>query len=198
MSPFFSSPEFIASLHADRERRLRQATRTATRPAPVRRLPPRSLIPRRRHASSTDHQRRAGGTRRPGLLGRRRRRRRGGARPPRVGAGAGIRQAAMDLAEQAACEVRAQLARSHRRSRPRRRRPVRCASPNAAASTRATTEELDARITLRVPPSLKTLIEDAAETAGASVNSWVLDVLSRRARKPHQGHGFRMTHSFDL
>jgi hypothetical protein len=27
MSPFFSSPEFIASLQVDRERRLRQATR---------------------------------------------------------------------------------------------------------------------------------------------------------------------------
>jgi len=27
MSPFFSSPDFIASLRADRERRLRQATR---------------------------------------------------------------------------------------------------------------------------------------------------------------------------
>jgi len=26
MSPFFSSPEFIATLRADRERRLRQAT----------------------------------------------------------------------------------------------------------------------------------------------------------------------------
>ena len=45
---------------------------------------------------------------------------------------------------------------------------------------------------------IKTLIEDAAESAGASVNSWVLDALSRRARKPAQGHGFRMTHSFDL
>ena len=62
----------------------------------------------------------------------------------------------------------------------------------------AANEDLDARITLRVPPSLKGLIEDAAETAGASVNSWVLDALSRRARKSDQGHGFRMTHSFDL
>ena len=40
--------------------------------------------------------------------------------------------------------------------------------------------------------------QSAADTAGASVNSWVLDALSRRARKPQQGAGFRTTHSFDL
>ncbi len=109
-----------------------------------------------------------------------------------------IRQAAMDLAEQAACEVRAQL--------PDRTVDLVLADGDpslriaeAAVSTEPSpAEDLDARITLRVTPSLKTLIEDAAETAGASVNSWVLDALSRRARKPEHGHGFRMTHSFDL
>jgi HicB family len=109
-----------------------------------------------------------------------------------------IRQAAMDLAEQAACEVRAQL--------PDRTvdlvlsdgdPSLRIAEP-AVATDSSSSEELDARITLRVPPSLKSLIEDAAETAGASVNSWVLDALSRRTRKPQQGQGFRLTHSFDL
>jgi hypothetical protein len=109
-----------------------------------------------------------------------------------------IRQAAMDLAEQAACEVRAQL--------PDRTvdlvladgdPSLRIAEAAVSAETSAA-EELDARITLRVPPSLKSLIEDAAETAGASVNSWVLDALSRRARKPQQAQGVRMTHSFDL
>jgi hypothetical protein len=109
-----------------------------------------------------------------------------------------IRQAAMDLAEQAACEVRAQL--------PDRTvdlvladgdPSLRIAEAAVSAESNAA-EELDARITLRVPPSLKSLIEDAAETAGASVNSWVLDALSRRARKPQQAQGVRMTHSFDL
>ena len=112
--------------------------------------------------------------------------------------GPAIRQAAMELAEQAACEVRAQL--------PDRTVDLVLADGDpslriaeAAVSTESnTTEELGARITLRVPPSLKSLIEDAAETAGASVNSWVLDALSRRARKPSHGQGFRMTHSFDL
>lgn len=111
--------------------------------------------------------------------------------------GPAIRQAAMDLAEQAACEVRAQL--------PDRNvdlvlsdgdPSLRIAESAVTESTSA--EELDARITLRVPPSLKSLIEDAAETAGASVNSWVLDALSRRARKPARAQGFRTTHSFEL
>ena len=109
-----------------------------------------------------------------------------------------IRQAAMDLAEQAACEVRAQL--------PDRTVDLVLADGDPSlriaeavvSSDPGPAEELDARITLRIPPSLKVLIEEAAETTGASVNSWVLDTLSRRARTPQRGHGFRMTHSFDL
>ena len=109
-----------------------------------------------------------------------------------------IRQAAMDMAEQAACEVRAQL--------PDRTVDVtvsdgdpslRIAEP-AVTTESNSAEELDARITLRIPPSLKSLIEDAADTSGASVTSWVLDALSRRARKPANVQGFRATHSFDL
>jgi hypothetical protein len=104
----------------------------------------------------------------------------------------------MELAEQVAYEVRAQL--------PDRIVDVvltdgdptlRITEAPATADPTAN-EDLDARITLRIPPSLKTLIEDAAETAGASVNGWVLDALSKRARKAPQGHGFRTTHSFDL
>ncbi len=112
--------------------------------------------------------------------------------------GPAIRQAAMDLAEQAAVEVRAQL--------PDRTVDLVLSDGDpslriaeAAVTTESTaTEDLDARITLRVPPSLKSLVEDAAETAGASVNTWILDALSRRARKPQQNVGFRTTHSFDL
>jgi hypothetical protein len=112
--------------------------------------------------------------------------------------GPALRQAALDLAEQAAVEVRAQL--------PDRSVDLVLSDGDpslriveaAVSSEPASGEDLDARITLRIPPSLKGLIEDAADTAGASVNSWVLDVLARRARKSEQSHGFRMTHSFDL
>lgn len=112
--------------------------------------------------------------------------------------GPALRQAALDLAEQAACEVRAQLPDRSVDLVLSDGDPSLRIAEAAVGSEPSTGEDLDARITLRVPPSLKGLIEDAAETAGASVNSWVLDVLSRRARKSDHGHGFRMTHSFDL
>src|ERR1044071_2731414 len=71
--------------------------------------------------------------------------------------GPALRQAAMDLADQAACEVRAQL--------PDRTVDLVLADGDpslriAEAATSETganaAEELDARITLRIPPSLKT------------------------------------------
>ena len=109
-----------------------------------------------------------------------------------------LRQAALDLAEQAACEVRAQLPD----------RVVDLVLADGEPSLRitdqptvvdaASAEDLDARITLRVPPSLKALIESAADTAGASVNGWVLDALAKRAKKTTNGQGLRVTHSFDL
>jgi hypothetical protein len=109
-----------------------------------------------------------------------------------------IRQAAMDLAEQAAVEVRAQLPDRSVDLVLADGDPSLRIAETALAAEPAVSEDLDARITLRVPPSLKSLVEDAAETAGASVNTWILDALSRRARKPNQNPGFRTTHSFDL
>jgi hypothetical protein len=108
-----------------------------------------------------------------------------------------LRQAAMELAEQAAAEVRAQL--------PDRTVDVVLVDgdpslriTDAPAAAEPSTEDLDARITLRITPTLKALIEDAAEAAGASVNGWVLDSLSKRAGKSTSAAGFRTTHTFDL
>ncbi len=110
-----------------------------------------------------------------------------------------LRQAAMELAEQAACEVRAQLPDRTVDlllvdGDPSLRITEQVALPEPVVAP----EDLDARITLRVSPSLKVLIEDAAETAGASVNGWVLDALAKRAKKAPAEQGFRATHSFDL
>jgi len=41
----------------------------------------------------------------------------------------------------------------------------------------------EARITVRLPSYLKDLITNEAETAGDSINSYVVDVLSNKARK---------------
>lgn len=109
-----------------------------------------------------------------------------------------LRQAALALAEQAADEVRAQL--------PDRTVSVviqdgdpalRITEAPLTASAPVDPEEFDARITLRLPPSLKRLVEDAATVDGESVNGWVVDALSRRANRS-PGRGRRVTEGFDL
>lgn len=112
--------------------------------------------------------------------------------------GPAVRLAAMDLTEQAAGEVRAQL--------PEHTVDVvladgdpalRITDAPAAAGTRSAAEDLDARITLRLPPSLKELIENAAQNTGDSVNAWVVDALGKRART-RRGGSKHVTDSFDL
>jgi hypothetical protein len=48
-------------------------------------------------------------------------------------------------------------------------------------------EELEARVTLRLPSSLKTLIEESASTSGDSINTWVVDALRTRAGRRTAG-----------
>lgn len=109
-----------------------------------------------------------------------------------------LRIAALDLAQQAAVEVAAQLDDRDIDVVVVDGDPT-LRVTEAAPSTRseASSEEFDARITLRLPPSLKHLIEDAASTDGGSVNGWVVDALSKRAARP-DGRGRRVTEGFDL
>lgn len=99
-----------------------------------------------------------------------------------------VRQLAFDLAEQAAAEVAAQLPGHHidvvlASGEPTLR--VRSADPDTAAPAG---ESLDARITLRLPPTLKELVEAAADAKGESVNSWLVRTVSSSA-----GEGRRRT-----
>ncbi|HUF99305.1 MAG TPA: DUF1778 domain-containing protein [Ilumatobacter sp.] len=59
-----------------------------------------------------------------------------------------------------------------------------------------TDDDLEARITLRLPGALKSLIEDAANTSGESINGWVVDALRNGARKQTTGRHVR--ESFQL
>jgi hypothetical protein len=54
-------------------------------------------------------------------------------------------------------------------------------------------EASSARITLRLPESLKSRIEDAAAREGVSVNTWVLHVLLRGTESRRQQPGRRLT-----
>lgn len=109
-----------------------------------------------------------------------------------------LQMAALDLAQQAAAELGAQL--------PDRTVDVvvidgdptlRIGDGPSPPPSDEPAEDLDARITLRLPPSLKRLIEDSATVDGDSVNSWVVDALAKRAKRP-AAKGRRVTESFDL
>ena len=56
--------------------------------------------------------------------------------------------------------------------------------------------EDEARITLRIPAYLKDLITDAANIAGDSVNSWVVDSLRTTTASRHSGQNVK--ESFEL
>ncbi len=60
-------------------------------------------------------------------------------------------------------------------------------------------EDVDeARITVRLPGYLKDLIVNEAESAGDSINSYVVDVLSNKTRRTTGSHGSRHKTTFRL
>lgn len=114
-----------------------------------------------------------------------------------------LRQAAVELAQQAATEIGAQLTD---RSVDvvlvdddivLRVVDANPASTSATAAGGEEAEDLAARITLRLPPSLKQTVEEIASIDGESVNSFVIETLSRRTRRAAPV-GRRVTEGFDL
>jgi predicted HicB family RNase H-like nuclease len=59
------------------------------------------------------------------------------------------------------------------------------------ASSEATDEAFSARITLRLPESLKTRLEAAASARAISLNTWIVQALARSLEQPQStsGHG---------
>jgi hypothetical protein len=113
--------------------------------------------------------------------------------------GPALRVAAFELAEQAAAEVNAQMTDRKVEIFMSDGDPtLRVTETAGVAQSPTADEDFDARITLRLPPSLKRLIEDSATVDGDSVNSWVVDALTRRARPAASNRGRRVTESFDL
>lgn len=54
-------------------------------------------------------------------------------------------------------------------------------------------DSLEARLTLRLPESLKELVEEAAEISGDSINSWVVNTLRSKAGTHHVGSSVKTT-----
>lgn len=107
-----------------------------------------------------------------------------------------LREAAIDLAGQAAAEVAAQLPDHEVEvviadGEPGLRVRLRSAAEGAA------NEPLDARITLRLSPRLKALIESAAGERGESVNSWLVRTLSHSASRRRRPPDNRVTGRID-
>ncbi|HSM02535.1 MAG TPA: hypothetical protein VK960_08890 [Acidimicrobiia bacterium] len=98
-----------------------------------------------------------------------------------------MRQLAFDLAEQAAAEVSGQLAGYDVHVALDAGEPTIRVRRVEAEEAAAAGESLDARITLRLPPTLKELVESAAEERGESVNSWLLKTLSVTADARRRG-----------
>lgn len=116
------------------------------------------------------------------------------ARALRDALGPAARQLAMDLAEQAAAEVDEQLPYGRVEVVLRGGEPALAVRAGEEGGRRTAGEELEARITLRLPPSLKGAIEEAARSAGESVNSFLVRDLSRlTARSERVGKRMRGT-----
>jgi hypothetical protein len=108
-----------------------------------------------------------------------------------------LRQVGMELAQQAAEEVSAQLGDRTVEVVLADGEPQLRVSQASVADSSTLEEEFDARITLRLPPSLKGLVETAADETGDSVNSWVVKTLTSGARTSTKV-GRSVRGSFDL
>lgn len=97
--------------------------------------------------------------------------------------GPATRQLAMELAEQAATEVTAQLPEHEVDVVIRDGEPALVVRAPAVAAAQPLDEDLEARITLRLPPSLKARLEESAGELGDSVNTFVLKTLAARATR---------------
>ena len=98
--------------------------------------------------------------------------------------GPALHLAAFELAQQAAAELGAQLADRTVEVVVSDGDPALRVTDVVASKSDASTEDFDARITLRLPPSLKNLIENSATLDGDSVNAWVVDALAKHAKQP--------------
>jgi predicted HicB family RNase H-like nuclease len=91
-----------------------------------------------------------------------------------------LRLRLLELVSEAALEVSSQLRDGHVEVRLAGQEPsLVYVEHDEAAPPPAAEDGLTARITLRLPDSLKTSVEGAAAREGVSVNSWIVKALAR-------------------
>jgi hypothetical protein len=91
-----------------------------------------------------------------------------------------LRLKLFDLLSQAAVELSSKLPSGHVEVRLAGQEPELVFVDAAADSGPVAGEELSARISLRLPESLKTSVEKAAEREGISVNAWLVRAIARQ------------------
>jgi hypothetical protein len=100
-----------------------------------------------------------------------------------------------DALGEAAAELTNQLPDGHVEVRVSAGEPELVYVPDPGAPPPSGLEDLTARITLRLPETLKTIVDAAAQEAGVSANTWLLQQITRSAdpKRRNQPGGRRMT-----
>jgi hypothetical protein len=96
-----------------------------------------------------------------------------------------------DVLTEAALELNAQLDEGHVEVRIAGRDPELVLVRDDGTMPEAADEAFSARITLRLPESLKQRIESAAAREGASVNTWLVQALQRAVESRRSSGGSR-------
>ncbi len=109
-----------------------------------------------------------------------------------VGLEPAIERAVMRLAEQAAGEAEAQLPGRSVGVEIREGVPV-LAIREAEGSVSIDTDDLEARISLRLSEKLKGILEDAADESGDSMNAFVVKTLTSKAKERGTGRRYSGT-----
>jgi hypothetical protein len=109
-----------------------------------------------------------------------------------IGLEPAIERAVMRLAEQAAGEAEAQLPGRSVSVELREGVPV-LVVREAETSGAIDTDDLEARITLRLSEKLKAVLEDAADESGDSMNAFVVKALTSKARESGTGRRYTGT-----
>jgi predicted HicB family RNase H-like nuclease len=90
-----------------------------------------------------------------------------------------LRLKLFDLLSQVAVEVSSKLPSGHIEVRLAGQEPELVFVDTHGEAAAGTGEELSARISLRLPESLKSTVEKAAEREGISVNAWLIRAIAR-------------------
>jgi hypothetical protein len=109
--------------------------------------------------------------------------------------GSNLRLKLLDLFSQAAVELSSTLPSGHIEVRLAGQEPELVFVDSAGDPAGATAgEELSARISLRLPESLKTAVEKAADREGVSTNAWLVRAIARAAEsRPVKVGGKRLS-----